>query len=122
LCQLIKYAGMSEQLTSLGIYNLYEDQDLNELGAQTIAQALWYFIDGKRIKNLESSFDQVQNFEEYHLNIDDTLITFKKSKRTTRWWMLLPDGSYIPCAYSDYITATHSEFPERWYRAQERLL
>lgn len=122
LCQLVKYAGMSEQLSSIGFYNLYEDQDLNELGANTLAQALWYFIDGYRIKLIESNFEQTQDFEEYHVSIDDTIITFKKSKRTTRWWMQLPNGSYIPCAYSDYVIATGNEFPERWFRAQERLI
>lgn len=122
LCQLVKYAGMANHLQSIAFYNLYEDHDTNEHGAHTVAQALWYFIDGYRIKLIESTLDQTQDFEEYHIHIEETLISFKKSKRTTRWWMQLPDESYIPCAYNDYATATTNEFPERWFRAQERLI
>jgi formiminoglutamase len=121
LCQLIRYAGMSNKLTSIGFYNLFEDQDLNEVGAHTVAQAIWYFVDGFRIRLLEASIDMHQEYEEYHTSIDDILITFRKSKRTTRWWMQLPNKQFIPCSYSDYQIASNNEFPERWFRAQERL-
>lgn len=121
LCQLMKYAGMAAHLSSVGIYNLYEDEDINDTGAQTVAQALWYFVDGYRVRLLEHSLETVGEFEEFHTTVEDMMITFKKSKRTLRWWMQLPEGMFIPCAYSDYKTAAASEFPDRWFRAQERL-
>ena len=36
--------------------------------------------------------------------------------------MRLPDHSYVPCSYNDYLVASKDEIPERWLRAQERLL
>lgn len=121
LCQLMKYAGMAVRLSSVGIYNLYEDEDINDAGAQTVAQALWYFVDGYRVRLLEHSLEAAGEYEEFHTTVDDMMITFKKSKRTLRWWMQLPEGTFIPCSYSDYKAAAANEFPDRWFRAQERL-
>ena len=47
-CMLTRYAGMSNQLSSIGIYGYEPQADVNELTAKQIAQMLWYFIDGKR--------------------------------------------------------------------------
>lgn len=121
LCQLLKYAGMATQLSSVGIYNLYEDNDINDTGAQTIAQAVWYFVDGYRVRMLEQPFQTPGEFEIYHTNVEDTNISFYKSKRTLRWWMQMPDNSMLPCTKNDYKTAGSNEFPERWFREQERL-
>ncbi len=122
LCQLVRYAGMAPQLSSLGFYNLLEDQDTNEIGAMQVAQAIWYFVDGFRIRRLEKDIDHHNEFEEYHITIEDTIMSFKKSKRTTRWWMQLPNKTFVPCSYNDYRCAANNEFPERWFRAQERLI
>jgi hypothetical protein len=48
----------------------------------------------------------------------DTL--FLQSRNTGRWWMQLPDKSFIPCSYSDYLAASNNDLPERWLRVQER--
>jgi arginase family enzyme len=45
-CQLARYAGMSDDLKSFGIYNVNPTNDLNNLTSQLSAQMLWYFIDG----------------------------------------------------------------------------
>jgi hypothetical protein len=45
---------------------------------------------------------------------------FLQSKKTGRWWMQLPNNSYIACSYNDYMLASSNEIPERWLRAQER--
>lgn len=121
LCQLTRYAGMSAQLKSLGIYGFNETNDLDELGAAQIAQMLWYFVDGYRIRLIEFPLTNTAEFEEYNISLDQILVRFLKSKRTNRWWMELPNQQIIPCSYNDYLTAASNNYPERWFRAQERL-
>jgi len=121
LCQLTRYAGMSAQLKSLGIYGFNETNDLDELGAAQIAQMLWYFVDGYRIRLIEFPLTQTAEFEEYNISLDQILVRFLKSKRTNRWWMELPNQHIIPCSYNDYLIAAANNYPERWFRAQERL-
>jgi formiminoglutamase len=121
LCQLMRYAGMSEKMQSVGIYGYREEDDLNETGAELVAQMLWYFVDGFRIQIAEYPLTATQEFESFHVNLSQTATTFLKSKRTNRWWMQMPNGNYIPASYNDYVTAAANDLPERWLRAQERL-
>lgn len=121
LCQLMRYAGMSEKMHSVGIFGYREEEDLNETGAALIAQMLWYFVDGFRIQLAEYPVSTADAFESFHVNLSQTATTFLKSKRTNRWWMQLPNGQYIPASYNDYLIAAANDLPERWLRAQERL-
>ncbi|MDX5438651.1 MAG: formimidoylglutamase, partial [Pontibacter sp.] len=45
-CQICWYAGLNDQLTSLGIYEYNPEADERELTAMTIATMIWYFIEG----------------------------------------------------------------------------
>ena len=119
-CMLTRYAGMSGNLSSFGIYGYNPDLDNNELTAKQIAQMLWYFIDGKSRSKQESRFDEKHNFNEYHTAFAEVDTVFLQSKKTNRWWMQLPDKKYVACSYNDYVKASLNEIPERWLRVQER--
>ena len=45
-CMLTRFAGMSNSLSSMGIFGYRPDLDEHDLTAKQIAQMLWYFIDG----------------------------------------------------------------------------
>lgn len=120
-CTLMRYAGMSNRLSSIGIFGYRSESDRDELTAVQIAQMVWYFIDGYSVRNKEAYLKDKDSFLEFHVSFADMQTSFLKSKRTGRWWMQLPDEEYIPCSYKDYITAGKNEIPERWLRAQERL-
>lgn len=120
MCTLTQYAGMSDQLNTLGIYGYNAKNDVNELTAIQIAQMIWYFIDGKSKSKTEPSIKDRQQFTEYHTTVAGTDTVFLQSKRTARWWMQLPNRKFIACSAADYQLAIHSEIPERWLRAQER--
>jgi formiminoglutamase len=53
---------------------------------------------------------------------------FYKSKATDKWWMLVTFGekhsqkAYLPCSYKDYTNATHGDLPDRWIKAQAKLI
>jgi arginase family enzyme len=120
MCQLTRYAGLSAPLNTLGIYGYRPSLDKDDLTARQIAQMLWYFIDGRQKAMQEAPLDDRSHYNEYHTVFGEVESTFLQSKRTGRWWMQLPDFSFIACSYSDYVKASHNDIPERWFRAQER--
>lgn len=119
-CLLSRYAGMSMQLSSFGIYGYQPQLDVNDLSARQIAQMIWYFIDGRSRAKNETSLENRHDFNEFHAAFTEVETVFLQSKKTGRWWIQLPNKKFIPCSYNDYLLAGRNEIPERWLRAQER--
>jgi formiminoglutamase len=120
MCTLTQYAGLSNHVSTLGIYGYNPANDISELTAIQIAQMIWYFIDGRSKSKTEAPLTDRTSFTEYHTTIAETDTLFLHSKKTGRWWMQLPNLKMIACSSNDYKLAIHSEMPERWLRAQER--
>lgn len=121
-CVLTRYAGMSDKLSSFGIYGYDTANDVHRMTAKLISQMIWYFIDGYLIRKTEAQIHEHDEFITFHVSFTDNDTVFLKSKRTNRWWMKLPNQSYVPCSYNDYLAASNDEIPERWLREQERLI
>ena len=119
-CVLMRYAGMSQQVSSIGIYGYDVKMDKSDLTAKQVSQLLWYFLDGRSRGRREAQLDEKDSFNEYHTVFAELETTFLQSKKTGRWWIQLPDKSFIACSYKDYLLASSNEIPERWLRAQER--
>ena len=119
-CTLMQYAGMSPNISSIGIYGHIPNYDEHELTAKQISQMLWYVMDGIYKGKQEAALDNNNEFNEFHLAFADVETTFLQSKRTGRWWIQLPNGKYIACSKQDYLIAASNEIPERWMRAVER--
>jgi formiminoglutamase len=120
-CTLARFAGMSTKLSTFGIYGYRPEKDKEHLTARQISQMLWYFMDGRAIKQKESPLENRDAFWEFHIAFSDIDTVFLKSKKTARWWMQMPDKEFLPCSYADYLLASNNEIPERWLRHQERL-
>lgn len=119
-CVLMRYAGMSPNVNSIGIYGYNPEHDKDELTAKQISHMLWYLLDGRSRGRREAELDEKDSFNEYHTVFAEVETTFLQSKKTGRWWMQLPNKSFIACSYKDYLLASSNEIPERWLRAQER--
>ncbi len=119
-CLLMRYAGMSSNISSIGIYGYNPAKDRDELTAKQISQMLWYVLDGKNRGRREAKLAEKEAFNEYQLAFAEVDTVFLQSKKTGRWWMQLPDGKFTACSYKDYMLAGNNEIPERWLRAQER--
>lgn len=119
-CALMRFAGMSQQMKTIGIYGYHPNKDNNGLTAKQISHMLWYLVDGKSRGGKESPIEERSGFNEFHTVFSEVETSFLQSKRTGRWWMQLPDQQYIACSYNDYLLASTNEIPERWLRAQER--
>ena len=119
-CLLMRYAGMSHNISSIGIYGYNPSKDKDELTARQISQMLWYVLDGKSKGRREAKLAEKDAFNEFHIAFAEVDTVFLQSKKTGRWWMQLPDGKFTACSYKDYLIAGNNEIPERWLRAQER--
>lgn len=130
LCQMARYAGMSDRLTSIGFYEMNPAFDHRQQTAQLLAQAIWYFIEGfySRRNDIPAQTDDFLKFI-VKLNEAEHDIIFWKSKITNRWWVELPfadnkeatKNKLIACTYQDYEQACNDELPDRWMRAYNKL-
>ncbi|MFD2248598.1 formimidoylglutamase [Pontibacter ruber] len=127
-CQLCWYAGMSDTLTSLGIYEYEPELDERELTAATIATMIWYFIEGYYHRKNEIDFSS-SKFTKYAVafNEEPDRMTFYKSRQSEKWWLEVESLSnekgsrIVPCSYEDYLQAINGEVPNRWILTQARI-
>src|SRR5690606_25607432 len=107
-CQLCWYAGISDNLTSLGIYEYDPACDSRNLTATTIATMVWYFIEGFYHRKKEIHFSG-KHFTKYAIAFNEgpDRMVFYKSKNSEKWWLEvdpLSEGKaslIIPCSYDD---------------------
>lgn len=124
ICKLARYLGFGELLHQFHIYNI-QTPDL--LTARTIAQLLWFFIDGKA-SNVSDYPLQKANLQQYLIDdhIFDQTLYFYKSIKSGRWWFspiapeLTKDFSQntYPCTYKDFQLASAGTLSNR---IQERV-
>ncbi len=120
VCTLMQYAGMSQNVSTIGIYGYTPELDEHNLTAKQISHMLWYLMDGVYKSKQEAALNNRNNFNEFTMAFAEVETTFLQSKRTGRWWMQMPDGKFIACSKTDYLIASNNEIPERWMRAVER--
>lgn len=132
-CQVMRYAGMSDKLTSLGIYEINPAFDVSGKTSHLAAQMIWCFMDG--FYNRKNDFPSRTNPEYLRFNVvlqdEKYEINFYKSKKSDRWWMEIPYPPHkglkferhtlIPCSYKDYEMAVKNEIPDRWWQTYQKL-
>jgi len=135
-CQIIRYAGLSDKLSSIGFYELNPAFDNGEQTAHLVAQMIWYFLEGfytrkndfpdRKRKDSGSYIKYVVSMEEFKNEI-----IFYKSKVSDRWWMEVPcqglQSKYerqflVPCSYKDYQAACNEELPEKWWQVYQKFM
>jgi formiminoglutamase len=132
MCQLAKYAGISDKLTSIGIFNLLPG-DLADSAHQEVAQLIWYFIDGVSLRVGDFPIGTKKSYTKFTVFLDeiDHEIVFFKSNLSERWWMEVPyppikgvkfeRHHMVPCNKEDYEHALLGEIPNLWWRTYQKL-
>jgi arginase family enzyme len=132
-CQISRYAGLSDKVTSIGFYEINPELDINGQTAHSVAQMIWYFIDGFNNRKNDFPVGSRKNYLKYMVNMQDgnNEVTFYKSDKSERWWMDVPFPSHnkikyerhvlVPCSYNDYKTACDNEVPDRWWQTFQKL-
>lgn len=126
ICALSRYAGISDKVSSLGIFNFNNSKQ----EAVIIAQIIWYFIEGFHYRSNEYPFGSRDNYLKYIVPLEEENLVFYKSDKTDRWWIEIPfisnvnnklkRNTLLSCSYDEYMAACNQELPERWWKAQRK--
>jgi arginase family enzyme len=126
ICTLSRYAGISDKVSSFGLFN----HNSSAAEAVLLAQIIWYFIEGYHYRSKEYPFGSRANYLKYIVPLEDEELVFYKSDKTDRWWIEIPfivegnnkleRNTLLPCSYEEYLSACNQELPERWWKAQRK--
>jgi len=133
VCQAFRYAGMSDKLSSVGIYEVNPSLDNRGQTTELAAQLVWYFLDGFANRKNDFPIPTEKDYVKYRvaMKTPEHELVFYKSLKTDRWWMEVPfkigvkskfeRHHMVPCSYEDYQMACAGEMPDRWWQAYQKL-
>lgn len=126
ICSLTRYAGISDKVSSFGVFNHNNTKE----EAVLIAQVIWYFMEGINFRSNEYPFGTKDNYLKYIVPLENEELVFYKSNKTDRWWIeinffsgqhnKLKKNTLLPCSHEEYLCACNHEIPERWWKAQRK--
>ena len=132
-CQLTRYAGMSDKLTSFGVYGFQPDAKGADLTSESVALMLWYFVEGfynrKGDFPISAAFNQLTQYL-VDVKTMQHRVSFWRSNKSGRWWMEIPVKSkkklerhrLVSCSYNDYLLACNDDLSERLMSAFRRFM
>ncbi len=128
ICAIARYAGLSDNVSVFGIYEMENSNQSSQL----MAQIIWYFIEGFNFRVKESPYIKPDEFTKYTVPTELEQLIFYKSHLTQRWWIEVPSifstdtklhsASLLPCTEKDYLDACEQNIPERWFKAYKKGL
>jgi arginase family enzyme len=134
-CAIARYTGLSDKVTSFGIYECNPSFDEDGRTAHLIAQMIWYFLEGFNLRKGDYPHTSKKQYEKYTVLINEAEheLIFYKSPFSGRWWIEVPvrdetqnprnnRHKLIPCSYQDYQEALQNEIPERWWSAMKKSI
>lgn len=132
-CQICRYAGMNDKLSSIGFYEFNPAYDSNGQSAALLSQMVWCFIDGFYNRKKDFPLQPKSAYVIYRTTLkeDSYEVVFVKSKKTDRWWMQVPYPNtkslnerfhLVPCSYEDYEIAIEGDMPDLWWRTYQKLI
>jgi len=132
ICQVARFAGVSDKLSSFGIYEYDPTLDTSFQTAQLIGHILWYFVEGYIHRQGDTSFKDKNMYNRYSVTVSESVdeLEFYCSKKTGRWWVIVPvinikkdieQKYFLPCSRKDYEIACKDKISERWWRAYHKM-
>ncbi|MGA1226419.1 MAG: formimidoylglutamase [Tamlana sp.] len=129
ICAIARYAGISNKVTSFGIYEYKPSKD-DDMTSMLISQMIWYFIEGVNFRVKDDDFTNDNNYQKFITLVDSEKLVFYKSNKTGRWWIEIPfltevnnklkRHTLLPCMHQDYLDACNNKVPDRWYKAFQK--
>ena len=105
ICTISRYAGISNRVSSIGIFDVFN----NEISYALLSQLIWYFIEGFCLRIKEDPYSKDFKGNSYYVSIGDQQLKFYNSDLSQKWWVELDNNSknntLIPCNNKDYIDA-----------------
>ena len=126
ICAITRYAGMGDNISAFGIFEI----ENNMQSFQLVAQMIWYFMEGHNFRIQERPSQSDPDFIRYIVPCESEQLHFYKSALTSRWWVEVPNllGAHtksqspalLPCTEQDYLEACDQNIPERWFKAYKK--
>lgn len=133
ICALARYAGISDKVSSFGIFGLKSAvTEQTNITAMLAAQVVWYFLEGVSARKGDYPVSSTKSYDRFAVLINDgeEELVFYRSPLSGRWWMEVPLHSIdslsktrsvlVPCTQADYDQACTNEVPDRWWRAYQK--
>ena len=127
ICTLMRYAGLSDRISSIGLFDIPS----TALGDQLLAQMVWYTLEGYCYRVNEYPFSIHENSTKFVVPLEEETLVFFRSNTSQRWWIEVPkEGKHnndkqttlLPCAENDYKMAQKGEIPPRWWKSMQRSM
>lgn len=132
-CGIMRYAGISDKLTSIGLFNQELLNSKNQTGSKLIAQLIWYFNEGYANRKGDFPIGSKKSYTKYRVHLDELNeeIVFCKSDKSGRWWMEVPYPAksnnkfmrhqLVPCSYEIYKEAMNGDIPDLWWKTYQKI-
>ncbi len=130
ICKACHYAGLNQSINSFGIYGYNYSLDSDNITASTIAQMIWYFIEGYQFREKEppsTSQGMLEFIVDY--TIQDKPVTFYKSGYSGKWWVDIAflrsneeKEELLACSYKDYVAMCNNEISDHLLKLIKRKL
>jgi len=132
ICRVAMLAGISDKLSSFGIYEYNPSFDYCNQTSQLIAHIIWYFVEGFLNRVGDTTFKDKSLYIKHSVAVSNNIedMVFYCSKKTGRWWMVVPVSNkksntiqkyYLPCSVKDYELACNDVVSERWWKAFNKM-
>lgn len=132
-CAITRYAGLSDKLSALGIFEYNPKFDPRKQTAFLIAEMIWYFFEGFYNRKGDVLHRKNKDLLKYIVTTNSEIeeIVFYKNLLSERWWMDIPfpetkmskyrRHQLVPCSYNDYLTACNNKVPDKWWRSYQKI-
>lgn len=133
ICQLMRYAGISDKLSCIGLFDYNPILNESKIGARLMGQMIWCFLEGFAHRKKDFPAGSKSNYKKYTVVVEggEHTIHFLKSDKSERWWMQVPyppdkrmkfeRHHLIPCSYEDYQMAGKGLVPDLWWQTYQKL-
>lgn len=130
-CRIMRYAGISDKLSTVGIFNYYSEE--NSTTDELVAQMIWYFIEGYENRKGDFPIGSKKNYTKFRVFIEELNeeIIFYKSDKSGRWWIEVPypkesSSKYmrhqmVPCSIETYQEAMKGDIPNLWWKTYQKF-
>lgn len=127
ICSLMRYAGLSDRLSVLGLFDMPSTSRADQL----LAQMVWYVLEGYCYRVNEYPFSIHEPCKKFVVPQEQEMLIFFRSEKSQRWWIEVPkDRTYnnkrettlLPCAEKDYRMAQKGDIPARWWKSVQRSI
>ena len=120
ICQLARYAGLSDRLKVIGLFELSPGFDtITGIGVSLAAQIVWHFLEGVSMRHNDYPVRDIESYTIYIVHLEDYEIDirFFSNPQNGRWWVEVPgedENIVISCCKQDYDDAIKNIIPDKW--------